>query len=130
VSDLGPGADLAPFAGCVMVGIKKSDHRDFPSYRVAIGTVLMDGRFVPGITPHADLDALRLGSIQWDGAFASLRTLLVAAEDWINTDQGYSVDRFVMRKGGEGRSDNAKAAHKTGKTERNRAKGKAKPRKD
>ena len=128
VETLTPGAELAPHAGCLMVGVKKSDHRDFPMYRVAIGTILGDGRFVPGVEPRADLDQLRLGSVVWNGTFGGLAKLLLAAEEWINTDQGYNVDRFISRKGGEGRGGrDAKAVKHTGKTERARAKGKAKP---
>jgi hypothetical protein len=127
VERLTPGADLKPHAGCLMVGVKKSDHRDFPMYRIAIGTILGDGRFVPGVSPRADLDQLRLGSVVWNGTFEGLTRLLHAAEEWINTDQGFNVDRFISRKGGEGRDRDAKAVKHTGKTERERAKGKAKP---
>ena len=128
VETLAPGADFAPYAGCLLVGVKKSDHRDFPNYRVAIGTLLnSESRFVPGVSPRADLDQLRLGNIEKDDTFDSLCLLLRAAEEWIQADKTWNVDKFVSRKGGEGRDGNEKAAKRTGKTERERAKGKAKP---
>lgn len=128
VIELTPGADFTPYPYHLLVGVKKSDHRDFPLYRVAVGTILADGRFVPGVSPHADIEQLRNGAIVWNGTFDVLTRLLKAAEEWVASDMSYALDRFVTRKGGAPEAQKATTKmQRPGKTERDRARGKAQP---
>lgn len=128
IHELEPNADLKPWAWCIMLGVKKSDHRDFQQHRCTVGTVLGDGRFVPSFTPRANLDELRLGSVSWDTTWDMVNALNAAAKAWADADQSWNIQRFVDRKGGS--QSNQPEVHKTGKTERNRLRGKARPKKD
>jgi hypothetical protein len=133
VCELPAGADLKDQCGCLMVGIKKSDHIDFPIYRVAVGAIRGDGAFGPGFSPRTDIQQLRSGVISMDKSFETFERLLRAAEAWIQVDLGYEVDRYVLRKGGANESSkvlHARHARSPGKTERARARGKARPRRD
>lgn len=125
IVSLSPGADLTSYGQQLMVGVKKSDHRDFPLYRVAIGTILGDGHFVPGISPRADFDQLRLGTVAWDDCFENVGRLLKEAEEWVRADMSYAVDAYVMR--GASRDRAPDKSQRGGKTERDRARGKAQP---
>lgn len=119
------------YAGYVAMQISKSNHRDFPGHRFCLGAILPDGRFVLNISPR--VEGQRQGSPSIDtGVWGAASVLLLKSQSWQESDVAVQVDRFVVRT--SGRDDRTQAAPrgigKPGKTERERAKGKAKPKRD
>lgn len=95
-----PGdADFSSYEGMVMIGVKKSDHYQFPLYRAAMGTIISGGRFVSNITPKAGMDQLRLGKVEWDTTILDMIELLERFRTWVNEQCLESVDGYLRAKG-------------------------------
>jgi len=116
--------DLPDYGDAIAVCCLMSNHRPFQAYRFVLGTILKSGKFVPNVSPR--VDGYRNGNPEvaqdtwWD-----IMTLLGEAKKWQETDAATQADRYVARSAP--REDGAKGHRQTGKTERNRARGKAKP---
>jgi hypothetical protein len=115
--------------GKVVMQISKSNHRDFPGHRFTLGAILPDGRFVPNISPRVSDQRQGTPVIDekpWRAAFY----LFVKAETWQQTDVAIQCDRYVDRSAtprGTTTEAPKRGIGKAGKTERERAKGKARP---
>ena len=124
-----PEADFhgIQYAGHCAVQIWKSNHRDFPGHRFTFGAILPDGRFVPNISPRVEGQRQGTPSIDesiWDAQDALTRK----ARLWQQTDVAVQVDRYVDRSSHQRGNQNAatpRGIGKPGKTDRARAKGKA-----
>lgn len=118
-----PGdTDLTPYAKHYAAGLKKSTHRPFQRHRFALGVILNNGNFVPSF--DVMVEGQREGNPFVDeGAWEALDRLLVAVKNWQQTDAAYQSDAYVDKTSGPPKAE----SRKTGKTERDRAKGKARP---
>lgn len=107
--------------GHAAVQIWQSDHRAVQFSRFSLGTIVGD-RFVPSISPRVEgvkTRNPRIDSGHWEAVFQ----LLEAAKAWQQEDAVYQADKYVDRTSGP-----VQVTQKhTGKTDRARAKGKARP---
>lgn len=122
VIELRPNEDFKPYAQYLAVSLTKSSHKGFKNHRFSLGTILNDGRFVPSFGPRVSNQ--RSGQPELDeGAWLALSKLVEAAKEWQGGDAAFQCDHYVAYTSGP-----EKVGQKvTGKTERERAKGKARP---
>lgn len=104
---------------CVACAIRHSDHKPFPFYRFTFGMILRSGKFVPSLSPRV---ILRDGSMKIDNSFYDMMTMVEKAEQWFEKQLAWQSDALAKSREQHVRSP--------GKTERQRAKGKAKPKHD
>lgn len=132
VYQLKDGETFEQFPRHVAAVVSRSDHRDFPQHRIRIGAVSSNGRFFPNLSPRSDLQQMRSGNVSLDGTFAALKLVAASVEAFIQDEYSWHVDRYVQRTAGKGRGpEQAKPqVRSSGKTERERAKGKARPKRD
>jgi hypothetical protein len=120
--------DLTRYAGFLAVQVHKSNHRDFPGHRFTLGAILPNGRFVPNISPR--VEGQRTGQpLIDDSVWETTIALWAKAREYQQTDVTIQADRYVQRTStprGEIKAP-PKGIGKPGKTDRERAKGKAKP---
>jgi hypothetical protein len=116
--------DLHSFVGSVVVCCLLSSHRPFAYHRFQFGTIVGTGKFVPSVSPR--VEGWRSGApVVDEAAWWDIGALLEAAKKWQETDAMVQADQYVSRS--MPREDSSKSVRHTGKTERNRARGKAKP---
>jgi len=121
-----PNRDLLKYPNHYAVQLCKSTHRPFRYHRFFIGTILANGKFVFSVAPR--VDDWKSGSPKVDsGSWDALHKLLEAAESWQGGDASFQTDGYVERSSGPPQTSGFR---KTGKTERARARGKAKPKSD
>lgn len=99
VVDFPGDADFSSYEGCLMLGVKQSDHYQFPLYRARLGTIIRGGRFVDNITPKANIDQLRLGKVEWDDTIDGTLALFEYFKIWLHEQCLGSVDSYLLSKG-------------------------------
>jgi hypothetical protein len=75
--------------------VRKSNRRPFSNYRFSLGTLLKNGRFVPGFSPRvADQ---RLGQPVFDNTIADIITLAQKVEAWHQREVAFQTDNYIAR---------------------------------
>ncbi len=107
--------------------MERSNNRDRPDHRFFYGSITAEGRSVPYIQPT--ILGRNTGTARIDDTFVAFYDLNVYAQKWLAGIVEAQEEAFLARGDSQKRDsrDSVQVPKRLGKTEKDRAKGKAKP---